>query len=277
MRLPTRCAGCGSLSVCGPPVTVTRRGSRRDCPARSSNAHLAVHIGTSTGGSSTWSRSSSGSIPTSCRPRSRSSTSTRSCSARVGSPPTGPATPRCGSTSKAWPDRVWAVEGSQRRRPAAGAATPRGRRAGRRRPGQARRPGPAVRHRPQPQDRRPRRALDRGRRGPHQDPAGAAGRRRARGAADAHRPPRSTDPAPGPDRRPAPGAARRTPSWTGQTRHHHRPGQGDAGLASGRATSPARPAAASPPRSWPSWSRSRPRSRRPPPSSRPSCSPAARA
>lgn len=28
---------------------------KRDCPARSSNAHLAVHIGTSTGGSSTWS------------------------------------------------------------------------------------------------------------------------------------------------------------------------------------------------------------------------------
>ena len=55
---------------------------------------------------------SSGSIPTSCRPRSRSSTSTSSCSARVGSPPTGPATPRCASTPKAWPDRVWAVEGS---------------------------------------------------------------------------------------------------------------------------------------------------------------------
>ena len=165
--------------------------------------------------------------------------------------------------------------GQQRRRPAARAATPRGRRTGRRRPGEARRPGPAVRHRPQPQDRRPRRALDRGRRGPHQDPAGAAARRRARGAADAHRPPRSTHPAPGPDRRPAPGAARRTPSWAGETRHHHRPGQGDARHRSARATSPARPAAASPPRSWPSWSRSRPRSRRPPPSSRPSCSPAA--
>ena len=32
--------------------------------------------------------------------------------ARVGSPPTGPATPRCASTSQAWPERVWAVEGS---------------------------------------------------------------------------------------------------------------------------------------------------------------------
>ena len=62
-----------------------------------------------------------------------------------------------------------------------------------------------------------------------------------------------------------------------QTRHHHRPGQGDAGHRSGPVTSPGRPAAGSPPRSWPSWSRSRPRSRRPPPSSRRSCSPAAHA
>ena len=44
---------------------------------------------------------------------------------------------------------------------------------------------------------------------------------------------------------------------------------------SGLATSPARPAVASPPKSSPSWSRSRPRSRSPPPSSRPSCRPAA--
>ena len=35
--------GCGSLPVCSPPGAVTRRGSRGDCPARSSNAHLAVH------------------------------------------------------------------------------------------------------------------------------------------------------------------------------------------------------------------------------------------
>ena len=76
--------------------------------------------------------------------------------------------------------------------------------------------------------------------------------------------------------RPAPGAAGRTPSRTGQTRHHHRPGQGDARHASAPATSPARPAAGSPPRSWPSWSRSRPRSRRPPPSSRPWSWPATR-
>ena len=163
----------------------------------------------------------------------------------------------------------------QRRRPAARAATPRGRRAGRRRAGEARRPGPALRHRPQPQDRRPRRPRGRGRRGPHHDPASAAARRRARGTADAHRPPRSTHPAAGPDRRPTPGVARRTPARTGETRHHHRPGQGDARLASDPATSPGRPAAASPPRSSPSWSRSRPRSRSPPPNSRPSSWPAA--
>jgi len=41
---PPAC-GCGSLSGCGPSGTVTRRGSRGDCPARSSNAHLAVLSG----------------------------------------------------------------------------------------------------------------------------------------------------------------------------------------------------------------------------------------
>ena len=37
---------CGSLPVCNPSGTVTRRGSKGDCPARSSTAHLAVLIGT---------------------------------------------------------------------------------------------------------------------------------------------------------------------------------------------------------------------------------------
>jgi len=40
-RLPTECR-CGSLPVCSPSGTVTRRGSKGDCPARSSTAHLAV-------------------------------------------------------------------------------------------------------------------------------------------------------------------------------------------------------------------------------------------
>ena len=69
-------------------------------------------------GAAAWSTSSSGSIPTSCRPRSRSSTSTSSCSARGGSPPTGPATPRCGPTRR--PGR----SGSGRSRAANGAGRP---------------------------------------------------------------------------------------------------------------------------------------------------------
>ncbi len=67
--------------------------------------------------------------------------------------------------AKAWPGRVWAV-GSEWGRPAVGAAAPGVRRAGRGRAGEASGQGPAVRHRPQPQDRRPRRPLDCDGRGP---------------------------------------------------------------------------------------------------------------
>ena len=56
--------------------------------------------------------------------------------------------------------------GSQRRRSSAGPTARRRRRAGRRCAGEARGPGAAVRHRPQPQDRRPGRPLHRRRRGP---------------------------------------------------------------------------------------------------------------
>ncbi len=42
--LPTRFFGCGSISVCGPSGAVTRRGSRGDCAARSSDAHLAIRF-----------------------------------------------------------------------------------------------------------------------------------------------------------------------------------------------------------------------------------------
>jgi hypothetical protein len=38
---PLAACGCGSLPVCSPSGNVTRRGSRGDCPARSSTAHLA--------------------------------------------------------------------------------------------------------------------------------------------------------------------------------------------------------------------------------------------
>ena len=166
--------------------------------------------------------------------------------------------------------------GQQRRRPAAGPTAARGRRAGRRRPGQARCPGPAVRHRPQPQDRRPRRALDRGGRGPHQGAAGAApstaSSRRLRMLTDRRE---AADPAPGPDRRTGSSGCwpncfpdrRRGTSPPCRPRRCSPP--------SDRATSPARPAAGSPPRSSPTWSRSRRRSRRPPPSSRRSSWPAA--
>ena len=41
-RLPTLFVGCGSHMGCDSSGTVTRRGSRGDCPARSSTAHLAV-------------------------------------------------------------------------------------------------------------------------------------------------------------------------------------------------------------------------------------------
>ena len=44
-RLPNPIPGCGSHLDCASPDTVTRRGSRGDCPARSSTAHLAVLTG----------------------------------------------------------------------------------------------------------------------------------------------------------------------------------------------------------------------------------------
>ena len=165
--------------------------------------------------------------------------------------------------------------GQQRRRPSAGAAAARRRRAGRRRAGEARGPGPAVRHRPQPQDRRPRRARGRGGRGPHQGPAGAA----LDGELEALR--MLADRREELTRRRVQTVNRLQALLAellpGQAKRDITTGQAKAMLAwSARATSPARPAAGSPPRSWPSWSRSRPRSRRPPPSSRPSCSPAAR-
>jgi hypothetical protein len=57
--------------------------------------HLVDHFTTAWGAAST---SSSGSIPTSCRPPSRSSTSASCCSGRVGSLLTGPPSRRCART-----------------------------------------------------------------------------------------------------------------------------------------------------------------------------------
>ncbi len=104
-------------------------------------------------------RSSSGSIPTSCRRRSRSSTTRERMLARAGSPPTRPATQRCASTSPLgrtgsgrsraatapagrWPNACWltATRGrrpGQARRPGHGCSTP----------GTAARPTPTTRTR----------------------------------------------------------------------------------------------------------------------------------
>ena len=91
---------------------MTRRGSRRDCPARSSTAHLAVPIGTSTGGSSTWSK-----VIIGVDPHKLSATievvdqqekllgSGRFTTDRAGYK-------AMRNYAKTWPDRVWAVEGA---------------------------------------------------------------------------------------------------------------------------------------------------------------------
>src|SRR4030095_12169576 len=59
-----------------------------------------------------WTESSSGSIPTSCRPRSRSSTNERTLWGRAGSPPTRPASRQCASTSSSGQTGSGAIEGS---------------------------------------------------------------------------------------------------------------------------------------------------------------------
>ena len=169
--------GCGSLPVCSPSGTVTRRGSKGDCPARSSTAHLAVPIGHEARQENAMAK-----VIIGVDPHKLSATievvdrhEKLLGSGRFGTDQAGYAAMRTYVEDLA--GAGLGGRGQQRRRPSAGAAAARGRRARRRRAGQARRPGPALRHRPQPQDRRPRRALDRGRRGPHHDAAGAAPRR----------------------------------------------------------------------------------------------------
>ena len=92
---------------------MTRRGSRRDCPARSSNAHLAVHIGSSTGGSSTWREH----VIIGVDPHKLSATievvdqhEQLLGSGRFTTDRAGYAAMR--KYAKTWPERVWAVEGS---------------------------------------------------------------------------------------------------------------------------------------------------------------------
>ena len=98
-----RC-GCGSLPVCSPSGTVTRRGSKGDCPARSSTAHLAVPIGTRREQENAMTKviigvdphKLSATIEVVDRPR-------EAARARAGSAPTRPATPRCGPTRRTGP------------------------------------------------------------------------------------------------------------------------------------------------------------------------------
>ena len=147
--------------------------------------------------------------------------------------------------------------GQQRRRASVSAASPGQRRARGRRPSQARCPGPDARHRPRPQDRRPRRALGRGRRGPRQGAPRPGARPAARGAADASRPPRGARAATDPDRQPAPTSPRRADPGTGEEGHHNPAGQGDPRRRAPPRPGSGRPAVASPSSSSPTWSRSR--------------------
>ena len=105
MRLPTRSRVWLTF---GPRAVghLTRRGSRRVCSARSSNAHIGAYRNEyrrERGMSEVKEQVIIGVDPHSCRPRSRSSISTRSCWAQDGSPPTGPATQRCASTPRRGP------------------------------------------------------------------------------------------------------------------------------------------------------------------------------
>jgi len=150
---------------------VTRRGSRGDCPARSSNAHLTVHIGTGRRDQ----RISQ--VIIGVDPHKLSATvkvvdqhERLLGTGRFTTDQAGYAAMR--SYAKSWPERVWAVEGAN------GAGRPLAQRLLEASehvvdvPREARRPGTALRHRAQPQDRRPRRPLGCG---PHGESAGAEG------------------------------------------------------------------------------------------------------
>src|SRR3954453_10730901 len=110
---PLSACGCGSLPVCSPSGTVTRRGSRGDCPARSSTAHLAVPIATNR-----LRRSSAvEQVIIGVDPHKLSATievmdheETVLGSGRFTTDQAGYAAMR--RYAKAWPDRVWAVEGA---------------------------------------------------------------------------------------------------------------------------------------------------------------------
>ncbi len=211
--LPTL-AGCGSLSVCSPSGTVTRRRSE-------GTAQLVVALPASPSLSARHRREHHMEhVIIGVDPHKLSATievvdQPRSCSARPVRHRPGRLRQRCGSTR-----RLGRIGSGRSRAPTASVAHWRSgsskpvSRSSTYRPSSP--PGcgcstPATTARPTP-----RCALDRDRRGPPQGPAGAGGRRRARGAADARRPTRSAHPASGADREPAPASARRAAPRSGQ-------------------------------------------------------------
>ena len=142
--------GCGSLSGCGPSGTVTRRGSRGDCPARSSTAHLAVLVGRRGMGEHHGEGDHRGQSPQAVgndrgRRPPRETARVRSLQHRPGR------LHRNEGLREGWPERVWAIEGSN------GAGRPLAQRlleAGEHVvdvPAKLAARGPALRHRPQPQ------------------------------------------------------------------------------------------------------------------------------
>src|SRR3954453_15850446 len=110
---PLAACGWGSLPVCSPSGTVKRGGSRGDCPARSSTAHLAVPISTNSQRRS----SAVEQVIIGVDPHKLSATievvdheETVLGSGRFTTDQAGYAAMR--RYAEAWPDRVWAVEGA---------------------------------------------------------------------------------------------------------------------------------------------------------------------
>src|SRR5688500_962815 len=168
--------GVALIWTATPPITVTRSGSRGVCPARSSNAHLVVLTGSQPRRGEQMSGKTKGVI-IGVDPHKMSVTievvdthERLLGSGRFDTTNAGYAAMQ--RYVKQWPDRVWAVEG------AGGAGRPLAQRlvAADEQvvdvPAKLAARGTALRHRSQPQDRRPGRPLHRGRCGPHRRPSG---------------------------------------------------------------------------------------------------------
>jgi hypothetical protein len=104
-------SGCGSLSVCSPSITVTRRGSRADCPARSSTAHLASYGYEHRREQQHESRHHRGRSPQVVgHDRGRRRTRETAGSGRFTTDRAGYAAMR--TYARTWAERVWAIEGA---------------------------------------------------------------------------------------------------------------------------------------------------------------------